>query len=803
MQNGEEFVGPDLNDGYGYGKDGKSFVVIGQKQARPPTLESTPSEAVNLASRFTDAERKNMGQHVWDRYVGDVKSRGPRMKKIKEFLELYASLMRAKSMPFQHAANINLPLLTYPMLQVQARLFDMMWPENGKVLYSAPSDVGDMERATATEKFGNSYMRHNMSEMEQGIDDTLAQMTCSGSAFRRTYWDPYEGRVRSDWIPIEDFVAPNWHRSQDPSMRDVPRYTLVHHLTIADLEEYGDKGIFENVDGLKAGEDAEQPPGVEVTDTAKRLDGTGDAGDDMDFDKPRMVLEQHCRWRLPDRVGKHPAFDGKWHYVIITVDEASKRVLRVVLREEDDPKDLKRYQKEKSLFDQYTTAMRGYDDDMKRFGQFLTVASNLGRPIPDDLQLPTRPPPHPELRRDKTGAPVAPEPVRKRQIVFFTHYRAFWSEGFYGLGFGDFLAPLAKAANALLNQHLDGVTLRNSKPGFISRSLRGARGPINSQPGKLTEVDAPPSALRDGIVWMEPPQNDPTTMPLIRLVLEIAEKLSGSADLMSGSTSGSNRTAKEIQILNSQLMKQISVLARRVKGAFKHELDKIWRCWGVFLPEEPEDTPVVDPATGQPETIPISRKMFIPDARVMPAADPRMRFEKIEEANNKMGIVQNNPLTQNNPMAMFIATEEVLRANDGDRILSALQPPQPPQPPQPKQHWEEEADWLRNEDPPVHPEDNDAVHSQGHRMFFGSPQAMMMTKEQREKAEQHLRNHEAAGILKSRQGQQMQMHAGGPPPGMPPGPPRPPMGPPPGGPPPGPPPGLAQMLGPQGGPDGL
>src|SRR6185436_8703985 len=119
----------------------------------------------------------------------------------------------------------------------------------------------------------------------------------------------------------------------------------------------------------------------------------------------------------------------------------------------------------------------------------------------------------------------------------------------------------------------------------------------------------------------------------------IGEKLAGSADLMSGSTSGGNRTAKEIQILNAQLMKQLTVLARRFKGAFQHELNKIWRCWGVFLPEQPEVMPVVDPSTGQPEDLPISRSMFIPDARVIPAADPRMRFEKIEEAQNKMGIV--------------------------------------------------------------------------------------------------------------------------------------------------------------------
>jgi hypothetical protein len=138
----------------------------------------------------------------------------------------------------------------------------------------------------------------------------------------------------------------------------------------------------------------------------------------------------------------------------------------------------------------------------------------------------------------------------------------------------------------------------------------------------------------------------------------------------------------------------------------------------------------------------------------------------------------------------------VLQANDGDRILAAVQPPKPPEPPpppQPKQHWEEEAAWLQGQDPPVLPQDNDMAHIQGHMAFMASPPAQTMAKEQREKAEQHLRNHWAQAILKQGSasqgmpGPQMQppgMPQGGPPPG-PGGPPG--GGPPPGGPPPGPP----------------
>jgi hypothetical protein len=773
-----EFIGPDTNP------NGSTFVSLSKTSKRPPTTETAPDEAVNLVSLFKEEELKKIGERVWELYVADAKSCGPRMKKIRDMIEWYTLQTTQKTWPWHKAANIRLPALTYPMLQVQARLYDMIWPENGKVIYSAPSTTADVARAEATEKFGNSYIRTEMPEMEQGLDDTIGQVALCGSGFRRTYWDPHEKRVRSDWIPIEDFVCAHTHRSQDPSMRDVPRYTLVHHMTLADLETYGDSGVFENVEGLKLEDHAsDAEASTEIKDIRAKLDGVSATRmDDRDPDKSRMVLEQHCRWRLPDSKGKHPAFDGKHHYVIITIDDPTKRVLRIVLREEDDPRDAKRFNKETAKIKEWEAIASGAGQQQ---APMIDPATGMMLPAPPPIQ-----PPPPPFGFNKVGMPNLPEPARKRQVCFFTHYRAFPSEGFYGLGFGDFIAPIAKAASTLLNQHIDGVTLRNARPGFISRQMRGPRGAINVSPGQLEEVDAPPEVIAKGIVWLDPPMNDPTTMPLIKLQLEMADKVGGSADLMSGQTSGANRTAKEISILNSQLMKQISVLGRRIKGAFRHELDKIWRCWGIFLPEEPEDMPVVDPATGKPESLPISRQMFVPDARITPACDPRMKFEKVEEAQQKFGVVMNNPMLQQNPMAMYEATAEVLRAMDAEQILAALprpEPPQPPPPPQAKPHWAEEAGWLREQDTPVHPDDNDDEHMQMHQAFLQSPAAQMMSKTGRDMAERHLRFHAAQALEKRAQKLEPQGPPQMGPPGMGPpgGPPGPQMGPPPGGPPPG------------------
>src|SRR5689334_5552823 len=123
--------------------DGSRFVPL--SPMRPPTAQEPGSsgdsaELTNLVTLFDEVEQKKIVQSVCDDFDRDVTDRTPRMKRAAEYQRLYASVMKAKTFPFQNAANVNLPILTYPLLQVQARLFDMVWPANGKILTAAPTN---------------------------------------------------------------------------------------------------------------------------------------------------------------------------------------------------------------------------------------------------------------------------------------------------------------------------------------------------------------------------------------------------------------------------------------------------------------------------------------------------------------------------------------------------------------------------------------------------------------------------------------------------------------------------------------
>ena len=745
-------------------------------EANPDDM--TPSERANLAASMSPEMRKVIGSRVVERFRRDLSSRADRMKKLDQLQKMYALTAEAKSFPWHKCANVKTPALTGPNLQIQARLYDMIWPANGKIFSVVPATSQDQQFAHMTEQFANSYVRYCMPYMAQGLDDTLHQMTLYGSAFRRTYWDAYERKVRSDWVPLEDFVVAAKTRSQDPSMSDVPRYTYVQHMSAYDIEARGLDGIFIDAElavGVAADGTGDES---EFTATAKKIDGAEMESDDEDM--PRKVLEQHCRWRLPSS-GKHPSFDGKEHYVIITVDLTTSTVLRMTLREEDDPDDKRRFDRETERFEQYQSELKAYEEQQAMAA--LAPAQDMTAPSmamdPPDMTMPGidpmmgPPPPMPGDMRMVAPPPAPlelPEPVnppravRRRQICLFTHYRCFPSDGFYALGYGDLLYGIALAQNTVINQWVDGQAVKNARPMFMSRQLRMQRGSIDIGPAAVNEVDAPMGSIKDAITFLDPPGSDPGTVPLIKMLDSMRDQIAGNGDLMSGQAPGSNQTKAGMQILNDQMMAPITVLARRVKEAFKHELSKMWRCWGVFL--EDEDFVDVIGEGGQPQQMQIGKAMFSPSAHLVPTSDPRMKSQRLEDLKGLVSFVMSMPNIIQNPAVggpvLGKLCEMVLRAfPDGEALVPLLTPPLPP-PPEPKDQTEENAGFLEGKDSPVLPPDDDNDHIAKIEMFQQTPEFGALDPKGQQAVMQHLRGHLAQRMKKGMQFGQGQIPPGGP-----------------------------------------
>jgi len=762
---------------------------MGEEPAPAASEEDmTPTEKANLAAFMTPEMLKVIGSKVVDRFNRDKDSRAPRMQQITRLQKMYALIHEKKSIPWNNCANVKTPSLTGPVLQIQARLYDMLWPPTGKVFNVVPATVEDQQTSHGAEQFANSYVRYKMPYMSQGISSVLHGKCLYGSAFRRTNWDAYEAKVISDTIPMDDFVVRFSMRSKDPSLTDVPRYTEVQHVSSYEIRQHAARSLYVQADMLKEG--ANQGERTEFREASDKIDGAASGDDDGDDDdySIRQLLFQHCTMKLPNQPTKHPAFDGKEHYVHVLVDAWDGVVLRLQLREEDDPDDKRRFDREmaKIQADQMA-AMRPpppppMAQDMSAPPMPGAMDSTMPGVAPAAMQPPSGQgaapgsfvtPPMP-MAMPPLDPRLLPRPARKRQIPFYTHYKCFESDGFYGLGYGDLLYGLVTATNTVINQWIDGMALKNAKPAFMSRQSRMARGTINIGPGQFNEIDVPMGSIKDAIMFLDPPQADPGTVPLIRMLDGMRDVIAGNSDLMSGQAPGSNQTKAGMQILNEQMMAPITVLARQTKEEFRHELDKIWRCWGVFLDDQ--DVADVISDTGQPQRIPIGKWMFTPSVHLVPASDPRMKSQRLEDLQGLTQFVMSMPpLVQNPQIGPALITklaEMVFNVYpDGGSLIPMLHPPPPP-PPQPMSQLEENVGFLRGQDHPVHPADNDDQHLAEIQAFMSGPEGQALDSKGKVMVENHHRMHIASRLQKrgqqfgngNPQGNPFGLGPGGPPP---------------------------------------
>ena len=720
---------------------------------------ASPEEQANLAAFMTPERLKVVGTKSVERFNSDKDSRAPRMQQVTRLQKIYALVHEKKSTPWQGCANVKTPSLTGPVLQIQARLYDMLVPATGKFFTVVPATVEDQQYSHQSEAFANSYVRYKMPYMSQGIASVLHGKCLYGSSFRRTSWDAYEGKVRSDTVPIDDFVVRHSMRSRDPSLTDVPRYTMVHHMSGYEIRQHADRGLYVQTELLKQQDG--QPERTQFREEADKIDGAAPGDDDFDSEySVRQVLEQHCTMRLPNEPKKHPAFDGKEHHVYILVDAWSSTVLRIQLREEDDPDDRRRYERQIAKLKREQAMMMSPPppQDMSALPMPGAMDSTMPGAGPPTLEMAPPPLPPAPGASITPPAPMAfppldpkllPPPARKRQIPFFTHYKCFESDGFYGLGYGDLLYGLVTATNTVINQWIDGMALKNAKPAFMSRQSRMARGQINVGPGQVNEVDVPMGSIKDAIMFLDPPQADPGTVPLIRMLDSMRDVIAGNSDLMSGQAPGSNQTKGGMQILNEQMMAPITVLARQTKEEFRHELDKIWRCFGVFL--EDDDVADVITESGEPQRIPIGKWMFTPSVHLVPASDPRMKSQRLEDLQGLTAFLAGSPLMQNPAImvpVMTKLTEMVLSVfPDGAPLIPLLKPPPPP-PPQPMSQLEENVGFLRGQEHPVHPADNDDEHLAEINAFMNGPDAGALESKGKLMVDKHAREHIAARLQK-------------------------------------------------------
>jgi hypothetical protein len=240
------------------------------------------------------------------------------------------------------------------------------------------------------------------------------------------------------------------------------------------------------------------------------------------------------------------------------------------------------------------------------------------------------------------------------------------------------------------------------------------------------------------------------------LLQDYVKGVTTTADWMSGALPPSDTAATTMLAIIEQGLKVFSVIQKRCHRALKSELRKIFRLNGQYLNEKEYFMTAFDRPPTEEDFFVSGKDDFTNDIEVIPVSDPNIssRAEKLIKSQQVLNTVMSNPLSQNEPSAIYEATKsfyEAMEVTNIDEILP--KPPDEPPPPPDLPPQEENAMALKEIGTPALPQQDHIDHIQEHRVFLESSWQQELTPQGRNVLEAHIREHLSFAYLMEQQAQ--------------------------------------------------
>ena len=163
-----------------------------------------------------------------------------------------------------------------------------------------------------------------------------------------------------------------------------------------------------------------------------------------------------------------------------------------------------------------------------------------------------------------------------KALNFFTKYGFIPSPdgGFMDLGLGALLSPLNESVNTIINQLVDSGTLNNLQSGFLGRGIRMKGGVTTFKPGEWKQLLSSGQDLRNGIIPLPTKEPSQVLFALLGTLVNYAERLSSTTDMMVGESPGQNQAATTTMAVVEQGMKVYTGIFKRLFRCMKEEFQK-------------------------------------------------------------------------------------------------------------------------------------------------------------------------------------------------------------------------------------
>lgn len=440
-----------------------------------------------------------IGDEVWQGYDRDQKSMDSWSKQIDEWVKLASQIREEKSFPWPNASNVKYPLLATSAMQFAARAYPSLVPADGKIVQFkvVGIDVQGQKAAKADKlaKHMNYQLLDDMKGWEEEMDRLLIQLPIVGCLFKKTFFNPIKKKNASKLVGPKSLVVNYWATS----LEDAYRKTEIIPMTKNEVQSYKAAGLFLDVE-------LQEPKSNPAVPTKADVHGS-QAPAQADDATPYVMLEQHTYWDIDK--------DGYAEPYIITIEEQSRKVMRIVARFDSD-------------------GIIESDD-----GKIITVTP----------------------------------------VEYYTKYGFIPNPdgGFYDIGFGHLLGPLNEAVNTNINQLVDSGTLKNLQAGFIGKGLRLSMKDAKFQPGEWKSVPVTGDDIKKQIFPLPTAEPSDVLFKLLSLLIESGKELASIAEIFTGKMPGQNTPATTTQASIEQGMKVFTAIYKRVYRAYTEEFKKLFR----------------------------------------------------------------------------------------------------------------------------------------------------------------------------------------------------------------------------------
>jgi chaperonin GroES len=475
------------------------------------TIDQALIDEKNLCHYFDDKDTTAIAAQIYRGYEMDKESRSQWEVRMEAAMNLAMQVAVAKNFPWPNCSNVVFPLVTIAALQFSARSYAAIIQGNNVVRYKTVNGADKLavDRAKRIGKHMSWQVLEEDEAWEEQHDRLLINLSIVGCNFIKSYYDANKAHTIGVLVMAKDLIIDYFAESVDAAARVTHRFSLSRNA----MRERMLRGTF--VDCTEEAWFRSVPAQSQTQaqiDSDRRLGKSPPLGDK---DTPFFVLEQHC-WLDLDG-------DGYAEPYIVTIEESSKTLLRIVARFER-MEDIEFTDDDKILCIHAT--------------QYFTKYSFI--PSPDG--------------------------------------------GIYDLGFGVFLGPINEAVNSAINQMLDFGTMQNSLGGLLGRGAKIRGGVYTMAPWEFKRVDSSGDDLRKN-VFMWPDRAPPTFLfQLIELLIEYSNRLAGTVDATVGENPGQNTPAGTFQGMTEMGMQVYKMIFKRVWRSMKEEFKQRFTLNRIYLP---------------------------------------------------------------------------------------------------------------------------------------------------------------------------------------------------------------------------